>query len=59
MRQRVLEFVLDVSAGPRVPLDRRAVEDVVRHMAAAIVAVCEEGVDEPDDEPSSQQQDQE
>ena len=57
MRQQVLEFVLEISAVPRVPLDRRAVEDVVRHMAAAMVIVLEEGADETDEEPSSKQQD--
>jgi hypothetical protein len=59
VRQQVLEFVLDTSAAPHIPLDRRAVEDVVKHMAAAIVAVYEEGVNESDDEPSIEQQDQE
>ncbi len=59
MRQQVLEFVLDASAAPPVALDRRAIEDVVEHMAAAIVAVYEEGADEPDDERTIERQDQE
>ena len=58
MRQQLLEFV-ERSTAPRVALDRRAVEDVVKHMVAAIVAVLEEGVDDPDDELSSGRQDQE
>ncbi len=59
MRQQVLEFVLEASTAPQVSLDRRVVEDVVRHMAAVIVAVYEEGADKTDDKSSSEQQDQE
>jgi hypothetical protein len=59
VRQQVLEFVLDTSSAPHIPLDPRAVENVVKHMAAVIVAVYEEGAEEPDDEPSIEQQDQE
>ena len=59
MRQKVLAFVLEAPAAPEIPLDRRAVEDVLRHMAAVIVAVHGKGEHERDDEPSREQQDQE
>jgi len=59
VRQQVLEFVLDAPAALPITLDRRVVEDVVEHMAAAIVAVYEEGADEPDDERTIERQDQE
>lgn len=59
MKQQVLEFVLNTSSAPHIPLDPRAVEYVVKHMAAAIVAVYEEGAEESDAESSIEQQDQE
>jgi hypothetical protein len=59
MRQQVLDFVLEAATTPRIPLEGRAVEDVVRLMATAIVAVCEKGANDPDGEPPREQQDQE
>jgi hypothetical protein len=59
MRQQVLEFVLEASTAPRIALERRVVDDLVKRMADLIVAVHEKGAEESDEEPSNERQDQE
>jgi hypothetical protein len=43
VRQQVFEFAQETLEAPPIPLDPRVVDEVVRLMAMAIVAVTEEG----------------
>jgi len=58
MRQQDFDFVLEASATVPIPLDPRTVEDVVKLMATAIVAVYSKGKDKTHGESSGDREDQ-
>jgi len=59
MRQQVLDFVREALTKSQVVFDPAIEDEVVRLMAAVIVAVCGKGVeqDHDDDEPSGHRED--